>query len=512
MTLRARAQALLAVVVVAFMVLGGVMVHTVLKATQLQRETTATLYPARQQMYELQLALADMERGLWGYVFTQDPAYLATFQNGRTVEQRRFESLVALLRAAHPSLAAAAQEADGASQNWVSSYAQPLVQQAQDGESSAAQQATATGPGPAQLALARVELNQLSNAIGAEIRANIDQVGATNRRLAIAIIATGFVTVLITLAEAVGLVRWVIWPLDDLRRQMRRLSRHDDTTTPLRPSGPPEITALGENAEILRQHLVSQIDATDAADRGLAQEGPAVAALRSVLRGPDAIEVSGWAIAVAALASGGALAADWWDVIEVEGAPAIEMSDITGHDAEAGVVAARFKAALHAGLRAGHDSPSALQQAANVFRKTPQRFASYVVVRFGTDDLHYLNAGHNPPVLSHHGSRRPPVRLTPTGPLVMAMGGGWDVRTLPTGPGDVLVMYTDGLVEARDAAGEELGEERVQGWADDLCRSTRSEASGTSRAEYIAHGLLDRARIAADLGADDVTLIVAVRR
>ena len=47
------------------------------------------------------------------------------------------------------------------------------------------------------------------------------------------------------------------------------------------------------------------------------------------------------------------------------------MSDITGHDAEAGVVAARFKAALHAGLRAGQDSPTALQQAANVFRKTP---------------------------------------------------------------------------------------------------------------------------------------------
>lgn len=512
MTLRARAQALLVLVVIAFLVLGGFMAHAIYQSTRLQQETTATLYPARQQMYELQLALGDMERGQWGYVFTQDPAFLVTYQHGRTVARARFTSLVELLGPAYPELASSAVDAQNAAQSWTDDFAEPLTAEAQGGDFTAAQRAVATGPGAAQLALARTKLNQLSSAIGAEIRANIEQVGATNRRLAIAIIATGFVTVLITMAEAVGLVRWVIWPLDDLRRQMRRLSRHDDTTTPLRPSGPPEITALGENAEILRQHLVSQIDATDAADRGLAQEGPAVAALRSVLRGPDAIEVSGWAIAVAALASGGALAADWWDVIEVEGAPAIEMSDITGHDAEAGVVAARFKAALHAGLRAGQDSPTALQQAANVFRKTPQRFASYVVVRFGTDDLHYLNAGHNPPVLSHHGSRRPPVRLTPTGPLVMAMGGGWKVRTLPTGPGDVLVMYTDGLVEARDADGEELGEERVQGWADDLCRSTRSEASGTSRAEYIAHGLLDQARIAADLSADDVTLIVAVRR
>ena len=128
-------------------------------------------------------------------------------------------------------------------------------------------------------------------------------------------------TVLITMAEAVGLVRWVIWPLDDLRRQMRRLSRHDDTTTPLRPSGPPEITALGENAEILRQHLVSQIDATDAADRGLCTGGPRRRGAAQRAARPGRHRSLRLGDRGGCAGSGGALAADWWDVIEVEGAP-----------------------------------------------------------------------------------------------------------------------------------------------------------------------------------------------
>ncbi|EIV93460.1 PP2C family protein-serine/threonine phosphatase, partial [Frankia sp. QA3] len=56
------------------------------------------------------------------------------------------------------------------------------------------------------------------------------------------------------------------------------------------------------------------------------------------------------------------------------------------------------------------------------------------------------------------------VRLPPTGPLMsglLAAPGAWETRTLHLEPGDVLIAYTDGLVEARDAAGRQFGAHRL---------------------------------------------------
>ena len=107
------------------------MAHAIYQSTRLQQETTATLYPARQQMYELQLALGDMERGQWGYVFTQDPAFLVTYQHGRTVARARFTSLVELLGPAYPELASSAVDAQNAAQSWTDDFAEPLTAEAQ---------------------------------------------------------------------------------------------------------------------------------------------------------------------------------------------------------------------------------------------------------------------------------------------------------------------------------------------------------------------------------------------
>lgn len=76
-------------------------------------------------------------------------------------------------------------------------------------------------------------------------------------------------------------------------------------------------------------------------------------------------------------------------------------------------------------------------------------------------DMRYVNAGHNPPLLiPAQGDEI--ISLHPTGPMV---------GLLPTArfgeghatmhPGDVLLIYTDGISEAEDAQGEELGEKRL---------------------------------------------------
>ncbi len=75
--------------------------------------------------------------------------------------------------------------------------------------------------------------------------------------------------------------------------------------------------------------------------------------------------------------------------------------------------------------------------------------------------VRYVNGGHNPPLLipADGGTA---IRLQPTCPMVGLLPGatfGEGQDTLP--PGDVLVVFTDGFVEAENLEGQELGEEAI---------------------------------------------------
>jgi serine phosphatase RsbU (regulator of sigma subunit) len=122
--------------------------------------------------------------------------------------------------------------------------------------------------------------------------------------------------------------------------------------------------------------------------------------------------------------------------------------------------------------------------------------------------LQHLNAGHNPPlVVRTDGSVQ---TLAGTGPLVTAMGGQWDCGHTDVKSGDVVVMYTDGLVEGRDEVDEEVGDDQVVTWCQELAEESKAEPA-PDRAGYIARGLLGRARnLSVDLRRDDVTVVVAV--
>jgi sigma-B regulation protein RsbU (phosphoserine phosphatase) len=117
--------------------------------------------------------------------------------------------------------------------------------------------------------------------------------------------------------------------------------------------------------------------------------------------------------------------------------------------------------------------------------------------------LDYVNAGHNPPYL---------VRRTSSDVEIIELGvGGTVIGLFPhlsfeeaaveLQPGDVVVAFTDGVSEARNAADEEFGEDRVK----ELLRAT----AGMSAAE-ISSRLADdvRAFIGDAEQHDDLTLVV----
>lgn len=85
--------------------------------------------------------------------------------------------------------------------------------------------------------------------------------------------------------------------------------------------------------------------------------------------------------------------------------------------------------------------------------------------------LTYVNGGHNPPILFHANAPSPtnePTNqqtsqlLSRTGiPIGMFDDAKWTHKSVPFYPDDLLLLYTDGVTEAQNVAGEFFGEERL---------------------------------------------------
>ncbi len=87
----------------------------------------------------------------------------------------------------------------------------------------------------------------------------------------------------------------------------------------------------------------------------------------------------------------------------------------------------------------------------------------FVTLMFGIikdSKLTYCNAGHNPPfVIGKSGVRR----LEEGGPVVGLLEfAPFAQDTIPLDPGDVIIVFSDGVSEALNAAGEEFGDTRLE--------------------------------------------------
>jgi sigma-B regulation protein RsbU (phosphoserine phosphatase) len=80
-----------------------------------------------------------------------------------------------------------------------------------------------------------------------------------------------------------------------------------------------------------------------------------------------------------------------------------------------------------------------------------------------TRRLSYVNAGHYPPLLvSDRGQGRRIARLDAGGPVLgLLPDARYEQAQCDVGAGDVIVLYSDGLIEAINPAGEEYGEGRL---------------------------------------------------
>ncbi|MDX1531488.1 MAG: PP2C family protein-serine/threonine phosphatase, partial [Rhodothermales bacterium] len=160
------------------------------------------------------------------------------------------------------------------------------------------------------------------------------------------------------------------------------------------------------------------------------------------------------------------LSGDYYDFFSApDGAQGIALADVMGKGLPASMLMANLQASLRI-LGPEHDDLDALAARLNgLFRYNLKliRFISLFLLTVDAEAglLRYCNAGHHPPLL-WDGATGAVTRLDPTGPaLGIVPAPTFSARTLPFNPGDTLVLYTDGLVEARDPEGEEFGEARL---------------------------------------------------
>ena len=156
---------------------------------------------------------------------------------------------------------------------------------------------------------------------------------------------------------------------------------------------------------------------------------------------------------------------DFYDWVDAgRGGLALIMADVSGHGASAAMMVGIIKAAFRAARVDNFEPLAVVKRIANAIRPFDEsRFVTLFCGRIYRDNrkLEYVTAGHPRPLLRRADGELLELQLT--GPLVTPAHPdlGWEQAELPIHPGDLLLVYTDGIIEAREGD-EQFGRERLK--------------------------------------------------
>lgn len=205
-------------------------------------------------------------------------------------------------------------------------------------------------------------------------------------------------------------------------------------------------------------------------------------------------------------AGSGLMSGDFFDVCRLSSTRvAAVIGDVAGHNIESSLTAFQAKYLLRVFLRQFRDPAQTFEElnkqltdATNV-----EEFISACVVVCDTEagTMRYASAGH-PAIFMFQQDGVTSLRST--GPLLMLdPNASYFSRELPMESGDLVVMYTDGLSEARASGGSLFGERKI-------IRSVERHLSAA--ADVLCKALLDDAKDFAGGSINDDTAIMALRR
>jgi sigma-B regulation protein RsbU (phosphoserine phosphatase) len=164
-----------------------------------------------------------------------------------------------------------------------------------------------------------------------------------------------------------------------------------------------------------------------------------------------------------------AVGGDYYDLFELDSKRVgLALGDVSGKGLGPALMMSSIHAITQGGLASLAGEPARFVESLNeqLVRSTAQgMFATFFVgvLDTGTGELRYVNAGHNPPFVVPGGSSDVST-LTEGGLMVGAFRGAKFISSdLHMGEGDLLVVFSDGITEAMNEAGEMFEEEKLLG-------------------------------------------------
>jgi serine phosphatase RsbU (regulator of sigma subunit) len=197
---------------------------------------------------------------------------------------------------------------------------------------------------------------------------------------------------------------------------------------------------------------------------------------------------------------------DYYDFLDLgPGRLGLVLADISGKGISAALLMAHLQANLRCQYALAMEDPLRLLQSVNhIFREStdPGRFATIFFASYeeATHRLRYANCGHNPPLLLRADGR---VEWLGGTAMVLGLFEDWTstIEEVELAAGDILVIYTDGVTEAKSDEGEDFGEQR-------LLQAVR--ASSRLAAAELLDKLVTTVQIfSGSEQEDDLTLLVA---
>lgn len=248
------------------------------------------------------------------------------------------------------------------------------------------------------------------------------------------------------------------------------------------------------------------LDHLDAGQRtALEQDLELAARIQQRLLPTNDLVRSGWDICYH-YQPAGPVGGDYCDLLTPGDDVLFVLGDVSGH----GVASSLLASHLHAMFRSLGNAPIPLEQvmsqANRVFCESTlsSHYATVVCGRAQPGGaMELASAGHCPPLRIGGGAALP---LEATGlPLGLFCSAGFTTHQLQLGRGDTLLLYSDGLIEARNRAGREYGLERLTGAA-------VSTAQPSGSRQLVGWILDDWNRFRAGAPAEDDLTLMALQR
>ncbi|MFG2395779.1 PP2C family protein-serine/threonine phosphatase [Streptomyces lydicus] len=292
-----------------------------------------------------------------------------------------------------------------------------------------------------------------------------------------------------------GTVKWIIQQVEDVTAFVHspRARQHGKESTERADGMAAELYARARELHRLNQEL-RQAHARE--------QQVAVTLQEAMLSVPDLDQHSNIAVRYLPATASLNVCGDWYDVVDLPpDRYAVAVGDVVGHGLHAAAVMGMLRSALSAVIRAIPSPAQALEVLGLYARSVDGAMAATaakVLIDTRSKLVIYSNAGHPPPVLLHSDGTCELLDKATDPPLgarehhVPRPQAG-----LAYTPGDILVLYTDGLIERR---GEDIdaGLERL---------TTALAQDQTLPPELLADALLARLDVAGG-ASDDIALVV----